>query len=64
MGKTLDEKPPNHALDRYSGGCVNLVLHRSKVKVISHWAYGFRQTDHYITAVWRACGDLPLEPVA
>lgn len=36
----------------------------NKVKVISHRAYGFRKTDHYITAIWHGCGDLPLEPVA
>jgi len=32
----------------------------NKVKVISHRAYGFRKVDTYITAIWHACGDLPL----
>jgi hypothetical protein len=35
----------------------------NKVKVISHRAYGFRKTDHYLTAIGHGCGDLPLEPV-
>lgn len=32
----------------------------NKVKVVSHRAYGFRKTDTYVTAIWHACGDLPL----
>lgn len=32
----------------------------NKVKVVSHRAYGFRKPDTYITAIWHACGDLPL----
>lgn len=32
----------------------------NKVKIVSHRAYGFRRTDTYITAIWHACGDLPL----
>lgn len=32
----------------------------NKVKVVSHRAYGFRKTDTYVTAIWHACGNLPL----
>lgn len=32
----------------------------NKVKIVSHRAYGFRKPDTYITAIWHACGDLPL----
>lgn len=32
----------------------------NKVKVVSHRAYGFRKVETYITAIWHACGDLPL----
>lgn len=35
----------------------------NKVKVVSHRAYGFRKTDHYIAAIWHGCGDLPMEPM-
>lgn len=33
----------------------------NKVKVVSHRAYGFRQVDTYITAIWHGCGELPLD---
>jgi transposase len=36
----------------------------NKVKVISHRGYGFRKTDHYITAIWHGCGNLPLESLS
>ena len=32
----------------------------NKVKVVSHRAFGYRTVDTYITAIWHACGDLPL----
>lgn len=32
----------------------------NKVKVISHRAYGFRNSETYITSIWHGCGDLPL----
>lgn len=32
----------------------------NKVKVVSHRAFGYRKVDTYITAIWHACGDLPL----
>jgi transposase len=32
----------------------------NKVKAVSHRSYGFRKTDTYMTAIWHACGDLPL----
>jgi transposase len=35
----------------------------NKIKVISHRAYSFRKTDHYITTIWRGREDLPLAPV-
>ena len=35
----------------------------NKVRVISHRAYGLRNTDLYITAIWHGRGDPALEPV-
>jgi transposase len=32
----------------------------NKVKVVSHRVCGFRKPDTCITAIWHACGDLPL----
>lgn len=32
----------------------------NKVKVVSHRAFGYRTVETYITAIWHACGDLPL----
>jgi transposase len=32
----------------------------NKVKAVSHRAYGFRNTDTFITAIWHSCGNLPL----
>ena len=32
----------------------------NKVKAVSHRAFGFRSTEAYITAIWHACGELPL----
>ncbi|MGH9361337.1 MAG: transposase, partial [Thermoanaerobaculia bacterium] len=33
----------------------------NKVKAVSHRAYGFRNPDSYIVAIWHCCGGLPLE---
>lgn len=32
----------------------------SKVKLVSHRAYGYRNPQHYITAIYHYCAQLPL----
>lgn len=32
----------------------------NKVKAVSHRSYGFRKVATFVTAIWHACGDLPL----
>ena len=32
----------------------------NKIKLVSHRAYGYRNPQHYITAIYHCCAQLPL----